>query len=110
MGADDVAMLGSPAKHHLLPWPRFLDADLIVQPVHREPLTGRQQDDQLRDRPEVDDIDHGATDVTRSVGSLTRRELDPLGSHGDRRALAGSTLASQYVGFGLAGDRHDALP
>ena len=49
-----------------------LEADLVVQAVHHEALAGRQLDDVLRHRAEVDDVGDGRRHARRGLLELVR--------------------------------------
>ena len=73
----------------VVPGPRILDAQLVVQTVHGEALAGRQLHDHLRHRTQVDDVGHGAVDDATSVRArLAGAQLDPLGAHRDRHLVS----------------------
>ena len=80
-------MLGSPTQDDPVAGSRILRTDLVVQPVHHQPLTGPELDDELRHRSEVHDVDDGRLDrgipVARDALGPESAELDPFGSDRD---------------------------
>ena len=62
-------MLGRPVQPHVVPGPRLLDPQFVVEPMDGEPLAGGELHDELGHRAQVDDV--------RTVPS-TSEALDPM--------------------------------